>query len=117
MGCIKLFPLFVLINHLLCSIQAKAVHRSDSNSPLDFISSLENRALEEYLKQGGLRSIEDVPDRIVGGINAAEGDAPFQAQIFRTSWWPMPPAFLCGGSLISPTTMLTAGHCVFSKNM
>jgi secreted trypsin-like serine protease len=41
---------------------------------------------------------------IVGGSNAAPGEYPAVAQISYG-------AFLCTGTLIDPTTVLTAGHC------
>ncbi|XP_017489013.1 PREDICTED: mite allergen Der f 6-like, partial [Rhagoletis zephyria] len=51
-----------------------------------------------------------VGEKIVGGVNAEEGEAPFQVQLFRKTW--SSASFLCGGSLISPRTVLSAGHCV-----
>lgn len=44
--------------------------------------------------------------RIVGGVNASEGQFPWQVSIH------MDNVYFCGGSLISGNWVLTAGHCV-----
>lgn len=72
--------------------------------------ALEGRALQWHLKRWNLRMDNVIGDKIVGGVAAEEGEAPFQAQLFRKTW--SATSFLCGGSLISPTTVLSAGHCV-----
>jgi len=45
--------------------------------------------------------------RVVGGVNANSGDAPYQIAMLRSG------SFICGGSLIGPSKVLTAAHCVY----
>ncbi|XP_065204628.1 venom protease-like isoform X2 [Planococcus citri] len=52
--------------------------------------------------------------KIIGGKSTTPGDWPWMAAIgFRYPSKPR-PEFLCGGTLISDTWILTAGHCVRS---
>lgn len=48
--------------------------------------------------------------RIVGGSPIAITDAPYQVQLTVRDG---PNAYLCGGTMISPTRVATAAHCVF----
>ncbi len=50
-----------------------------------------------------------IKTRVIGGKDAGPGDYPFQAFVLANN-------MLCGGTLISPTAILTAGHCVTQKN-
>lgn len=45
-------------------------------------------------------------NRIVGGINANEGQFPHQVSLRRNG------SHTCGGSIISKNFILTAAHCV-----
>jgi trypsin len=55
---------------------------------------------------GALLGLTAAPSSaIVGGTNASDGEFPAVAQII------LGKAFMCTGTLISPDTVLTAGHC------
>lgn len=52
---------------------------------------------------------QDARNRIIGGDEADAGQLPWQvAVIYNTS----AGNYFCGGSLIGPTWVLTAAHCV-----
>ena len=63
-------------------------------------------------------SVEDLPDpfhadftpNIVGGINTAENEFPWQVGIQTNTW------FEGGGTLITPSHVLTANHVVMNSN-
>lgn len=59
-----------------------------------------------FLFSMSLAKAQSVP-QIVGGVNVAENEAPFMVSLQDNSY-----GHFCGGSLISPDTVLTAAHCV-----
>ena len=54
----------------------------------------------------------DPSPRIIGGSEAIARQYPWEVQLRdkRTGW------LICGGSLVSDTSILTAGHCVHGKD-
>jgi len=48
------------------------------------------------------------PERIVGGVEAGKGDYPYIVQIRRGGHY-------CGGSIINPNYIVTAGHCALAS--
>lgn len=49
-----------------------------------------------------------INERIVGGGTAQPGQFPWQVSVRRNGYG------ICGGSIISPTEVITAAHCVNS---
>ena len=47
--------------------------------------------------------------RVVGGSNAAQAEAPFQTSLLKD--YLIVKSHICGGSLITPSTIVTAAHC------
>lgn len=46
----------------------------------------------------------EISVRIVGGLNAAKGRYPYIVYLYGSG-------YLCGGTLVAPNAVLTAGHC------
>jgi len=75
------------------------------------LQSLQTKLKKWYLEKYNLTS-EDELDKVIGGVDAAPGEAPFQAQIHIRSVMSGGISFTCGGSLINSRTVLSAAHCV-----
>lgn len=61
-------------------------------------------------KSCGKRTIKEPQPTIVGGRNASEGEFPWQVSIGVREFGTID--HVCGGSILSANTILTAGHCV-----
>lgn len=48
----------------------------------------------------------DEPEAIVGGESASPGEFPYQCSLKMHS------SHICGGSIVSPTCIVTAAHCL-----
>lgn len=123
---VSLFSLVLLVNHSVAFGQLvenkltrlaprplamkNELSNSQEQQTDSTLRALEGKALQWHLKKWNLRMDNVISDKIVGGVAAEEGEAPFQAQLFRKTW--SAASFICGGSLISPNTVLSAGHCV-----
>jgi secreted trypsin-like serine protease len=47
-------------------------------------------------------------NRVIGGVQAAAGDAPWQALV-------LPSGYLCGGAILDNRHVVTAAHCVYDN--
>ena len=75
-------------------------------------SMFEGRAspMEQAIAEAAGADSGEERGKIVGGVPAARGAYPFQVMLFTTANGK--DGSLCGGSLINPKWVLTAGHCV-----
>jgi len=53
-----------------------------------------------------------VVPRIVDGTAASAGEYPFYSAILTTALFGLSESLVCGGTLISPSLVLSAGHCI-----
>ena len=59
--------------------------------------------------------VNNLRHRVVGGVDAEKGEVPWQVQIKYFSKITNKYRHLCGGSLLSSDTVLTAAHCIDKK--
>lgn len=65
------------------------------------------------ISAGGLALAEEDTEMIVNGKLAPEGKFPYQVRLYAS---PEDEKGFCGGSIIDPQWILTAGHCVVADN-
>jgi secreted trypsin-like serine protease len=70
-------------------------------------------ALLGLLLGGGLALAEEDTEMIVGGKPAPDGKFPYQVRLYASA---DDERGHCGGSIIAPQWILTAGHCVVADN-
>ncbi|KAG7307754.1 hypothetical protein JYU34_006341 [Plutella xylostella] len=98
---------FKLNNQTLCSEEEKAAQTTDSFNLTKEHSS--------YQHVCGRRSM-DHTELVTTGADAQNGDWPWHVAMFIVDAVDKKKeVYQCGGSIISWTTVLTAGHCVSSK--
>lgn len=109
--------LMVLFTVLELAAGAKLLPAADqATSTFPVINELEQRALLTHMIQHNMLDEGDdddedgLPDRIINGEDADTTDAPFQIALHQ-KFLGFFKYFLCGGSLISARTVLSAGHC------
>lgn len=87
------------------SIQSVAEMRSDKNWMYEYVN------LRVYAANAQVGNIGLPVSRIVGGRRADATDNPFQVALLNKDIANNFNAQFCGGSLISPTIIVTAAHC------
>jgi hypothetical protein len=88
------------------ALAGKAEPRSGRTTPLE-IRKERKKALEQ-MKEDGFTPIP----MIIGGNPASEGEYPWMAALVQADEPNSYDGQFCGGSLIGPYWILTAGHCV-----
>jgi len=61
----------------------------------------------------GTTPVKPTIDRIVGGTVATPYSWPWQVEFCQSGWFAC--SLMCGGSIIAPNWVVTAGHCVYGS--
>ncbi|QJE97408.1 S1 family serine peptidase [Luteolibacter luteus] len=91
------------------ALAGKAGLRSGRTTPME-MREARKKALEQMREDG----FTPIP-MIVGGNPASEGEYPWMAALVQAEVPDNYDGQFCGGTLIHPSWILTAGHCVFGS--
>jgi len=77
-----------------------------------FAAALATPTPRHRYQQNVMRLLGEAPGggRVVGGADANIEDYPYQVVLFFNFF------HTCGGSILNPTTIITATHCTFNRN-
>ena len=123
--CSDMFSvLFLLVcllsaHHVVASSDADAVPVPATNTnPSTSTGNAGRRSLRRRAdtildsEDGGGQDHPTVAPRIVDGNTAGLGEYPFFSAVLSTALFGLSESLVCGGALISPSLVLSAGHCI-----
>jgi secreted trypsin-like serine protease len=96
----------VLILLAACLALAAAAPHLRKPTGVHWSKLQDRRVLYPHLMRPTLKAAPKSSGRIVGGVEATENEFPHQVAL------EIDGMYFCGGSLINPTTVLTAAHCM-----